>query len=310
RLGIPPPSAIQPARSEIVAVARMGTSGGRLLLFRLLRHHRLGGEHQPGDGRGVLQRRTHDLDRIDDALGDEVGVLAGGRVEAVVALAFTHLVHDDRALFAGVLDDLAERLFDGAPDDVHADLLLGVDLQLLERLLRAQERHAAAGDDALFDRSAGRVQRIFDARLLLLHLGLGGRADLDHRHAADQLGQPLLQLLAVVVAGGVLDLRADLLLAGLDLVLLAGAVDDGGVVLVDAHRASTANIGDRDVLELVPELFRDHLTAGQDGDVLQHLLAAIAEARRLDGGALQRAEQLVDNQRPQRLTLDVLGDDE
>jgi hypothetical protein len=35
--------------------------------------------------------------------------------------------------------------------------------------------------------------------LLLLELGLGRRADLDHRHAAGQLGQPLLQLLAVEV---------------------------------------------------------------------------------------------------------------
>ena len=106
-------------------------------------------------------------------------------------------------------------------------------LELLERLLGADERDAAAGDDAFFDRRAGGVERVFDAGLLLLHLGLGGRADLDDGHAADELGEALLELLAVVVAGGVLDLSADLLLAGLDLVLLAGAVDDRGVVLVD-----------------------------------------------------------------------------
>jgi ABC-2 type transport system permease protein len=46
------------------------------------------------------------------------------------------------------------------------------------------------------------VQRVLDAVLLLLELDLGGRADLDHRHAAGQLGQPLLQLLAVVVGVG------------------------------------------------------------------------------------------------------------
>ena len=114
---------------------------------------------------------------------------------------------------------------------------LVADLELLERLERADERHAAAGDDALFDGRAGGVQRVLDAGLLLLHLGLGGRADLDDRDAADQLGQPLLQLLAVVVRGGVLDLRADLLDARLDVGLLAGAVDDGGVVLVDGDRA-------------------------------------------------------------------------
>jgi hypothetical protein len=36
-------------------------------------------------------------------------------------------------------------------------------LQLVERLLRADERDAAAGDDALFDGRAGRVQRVLDA---------------------------------------------------------------------------------------------------------------------------------------------------
>ena len=50
--------------------------------------------------------------------------------------------------------------------------------------------------------------------------------------------------------------------------------------------------------------------AGEDGDVLEHGLAAIAEARRLDGRDLEAAAQLVDDERGQRLALDVLGDDE
>ena len=49
--------------------------------------------------------------------------------------------------------------------------------------------------------TAARVaeQSVLEAVLLLFQLGLGGRADLDDRDAAGQLGQPLLQLLAVVV---------------------------------------------------------------------------------------------------------------
>ena len=79
-----------------------------------------------------------------------------------------------------------------------------------------QQRHAAAGHDPFFDRGLGGVHRVLDARLLLFHLGLGGRADLDDGDAADQLGQPLLQFLAVVIRGGVLDLRAQLLHASFD----------------------------------------------------------------------------------------------
>ena len=50
--------------------------------------------------------------------------------------------------------------------------------------------------------------------------------------------------------------------------LLAGAVDDGGVLLGDRDLLGAAEHGERDVLELDAEVFRDHLAAGQDGDVL------------------------------------------
>jgi hypothetical protein len=43
----------------------------------------------------------------------------------------------------------------------------------------------------------------------------------------------------------------------------------------------------RSVLELEAEVLGDHLAAGEDGDVLQHLLAAVAEARGLDGADLR-----------------------
>jgi hypothetical protein len=86
------------------------------------------------------------------------------------------------------------------------------------------------------------VQRVLDAGLLLLHLDLGGRADLDDGDAAGELGEALLELLAVVVGGGLLDLGADLLDAALDVGLLAGAVDDRGVVLVDRDLLGAAEV--------------------------------------------------------------------
>jgi hypothetical protein len=71
---------------------------------------------------------------------------------------------------------------------------------------RAEQGHAAAGQNAFLDRRAGGVQGVLDAGLLLLHFAFGRGADVDLGHAAGQLGQPLFELLAVVVAGGVLDL--------------------------------------------------------------------------------------------------------
>ena len=118
--------------------------------------------------------------------------------------------------------------------DVDAGLDVGIVVgELADRLLGAQQRDAAARDDAFFHRRAGGVERVLDAVLLLLHLDLGRAADADHRDAARELGEPLLQLLLVVVGGGLLDLRLDLGDAGLDVLLLAGAVDDRGLFLLD-----------------------------------------------------------------------------
>ena len=86
------------------------------------------------------------------------------------------------------------------------------------------------------------MHRVLDARLLLLHLGFGRRADLDDRDAADELREPLLQLLAVVVRGRVLDLRANLLDAAFDRGRGAGALDDRRVVLVDRDLLGLAEV--------------------------------------------------------------------
>src|SRR6266849_3453084 len=167
----------------------------------------------------------------------------------------------------------------------------------------------AARYDAFLNRRAGRMHRVINAVFALLHLDLGGAADADHRDAAGELGQTLLQLLTVVVRGGFLDLRLDLRDAGFDVGLLAGAVDDGGVLLVDHHLLGATEHGERDVLKLDAEIFRNRLTAGQHRDVLQHGLAAIAEARSLHRGNLEATTEPVDDERGQCLAFDVFSHD-
>ena len=112
-----------------------------------------------------------------------------------------------------------------------------VGYDLLHALHRGQQGHAAAGHDALFNSRAGSSQRVFDAQLALLHFDFGGRAYLDDSYAAGQLGQTLLQLFAVIIRGGLGDLRADLRHAGVDIALFAGAFHDGGVFLVNLDQA-------------------------------------------------------------------------
>src|SRR3712207_4151434 len=169
---------------------------------------------------------------------------------------------------------------------------------------------SAARHDALLEGRAGGLQRVLDAVLLLLHLRLGGRADLHDGDAARQLREALLELLAVEVGVRVLDLRLDLVDAPLDGVAVAGAVDDRRRVLGDHDATGAAELRDLRVLELEAHLLGDDLAAREDGDVLEHALAAVAEAGGLDRDAGERAAQLVHDQGRQGLALDVLGDDQ
>ena len=83
------------------------------------------------------------------------------------------------------------------------------------------------------------------------------------------------------------------------------ALDDGGVLLVHLDLTGLAQHVDGGVLQLHAQLAADDLAAGEDGDVLQHGLAAVAKARSLDGNAGERAAQLVEHQRGKRFALDV-----
>src|SRR5580692_10345779 len=293
------------------AAAAVSAGGGSFLLFGNLRYQGFGGQHQAGDGAGVLQGGADDFRRIQDACFDQVFVLVGeGVVAEVGLLGVEYLAENHGAFFSGVLGDHAQGLGDGATDDVDADLLVAFSLDFLKGRSAAGQRYAAAGDNAFFHGCAGGVHGIFHAGFLLFHFGFGCGADFDDGYATDQFRQPLLQLLAVVVAGGLVDLAANFFYAAFDFSVLALAFDHRGVVFVDGDLLGLAEIADLNVLELNAEIFSDGLAAGQDSDILQHGFAEIAEAGSLDGRDLQRAAQFVDDEGGERFAFHVFCDDQ
>src|SRR3546814_14075249 len=87
-----------------------------------------------------------------------------------LVLLVEQLARDDTAVEARVFGDLADRSLQRTTDDVDAAGLVFVDArQAFERLGRVQQRRTAAGDDAFFDRGAGRVEGVVDAILAFLH---------------------------------------------------------------------------------------------------------------------------------------------
>src|SRR6185503_4193579 len=285
-----------------------------LVLLRQVRDERLGGEDHRSDARRVLDGRAHDLCGVDDAVLREIDDLVlDDLVAPDVRLGLVLLAADgrehDRAVLARVRRELTERLLESTTEDVHAGLLVAGGLDRVERLDRVEKRDLTAGDHALLDAGAGGRERVLDAVLLLLELHLGGRADLDDGDAAGELRETLLELLLVEVAGGLFDLCLDLFHAGHDLFLRAVALDERRLVLVGRDTTRATEVLDRRRVELAARLFGDDVAAGEDRDVLEHGLAAVAEARRLHAEDVQRAAELVHDERCERLAVDVLSDD-
>src|SRR2546423_1807788 len=302
-----PKRLVHPAHST--RRTRAGASRSCLLL---LHDQSFGREEKSRDRRRVLQRGAGDLGRVDDAGRNQILVLVGESVVAVVGLLRgPDLLNDDRTFAPSVLHDHAHRLLERATDDVDTDLLIAlVQLERLERLLRAHQRYATARNDPLFHSCTRSMQSIFDSCLLFLHLALGRRTDVDHRNTAGELGQPLLELLLVVIGGRLVDRCFDLLDPTLDLLFVALTVDEGRVLLVDYDALGATKIGHDRVLELESDFLGDDLAPAQHRNVLEHRLATIAEARRLDRGDAERPTELVDDQSSQRLAFNILGDDE
>src|SRR6476646_3098922 len=85
-------------------------TGAALVFLRYFGHHGFGGDQARRNRGGILNCNTNNLGRVDDALGDQVDVFAGLRVEAVGILIFLEdLADDDRAIFTRVDRDLSGR---------------------------------------------------------------------------------------------------------------------------------------------------------------------------------------------------------
>src|SRR4051812_19002412 len=228
-----PTLVVHAAHAATHSAAHARRHAATFLLFRSFGDDGFSGEQETRDGSGVLQRATGHLRRIDDAGFDQVFVLARGDVITFVAFALLHFLDDERAFLARVIGQCAKRSFHGAANDRHADAFVALELEAVERFLRADQCDTAARDDAFFNRSASSVQRIFDACLLLFHLSLSRGADINDGYATGELRQAFLEFLAIVIGSRLFNLTTDLADASRDVGLFAFTFDNGRVLLVD-----------------------------------------------------------------------------
>ena len=174
----------------------------------------LGQEQHARHRHRVLERDTDHLGRVDDPGLDQVDVLACARrrsrrlpVPLRISLTTTPPSTPEFSAICRVGASSARfricRPVRSSPSHLPSS-------RSTASMARSSAR-PPPGHDAFRDRRLRGVDGVVERLLPALHLGFGRRADADHRHAARQLRQPLLELLAIVVAGGLLDLLADLL---------------------------------------------------------------------------------------------------
>ena len=154
------------------------------------------------------------------------------------------------------------------------------------------------------------MQSIFHAGLLFLHFDFGRSTDLDEGNAARQLRHAFLKLFTVVVARGGIDLLTDVLHAFGDGFGLAGAVDDRGVFLRHFDALGGTELFKRRLIKRKTQIRRDDGGTRQNGNVFEHGLAAVAEARGLHGDNLQDAADGVHDERSKGFAVHVFSDDE
>ena len=143
-------------------------------------------QDQRRDGTGVAHGAIADLDGIDNARLDHIDGRARARVEAMAIAGFGDLGDRGRAVATAIGDDAGKRLTQRPLHQLGA--LLGAALQFFDQRVQrrsdAQQRNAAARDNALFDSGAGRIDRIFDQLGATLLFDRRRPARQDHRRAA------------------------------------------------------------------------------------------------------------------------------
>ena len=310
RAGSHHPHAAHATHAAHAAAARHG----RRLLLGLVGDEALGGEDQGGDRRRVLQRRPGDLGRVDDAGLDQVLELAGGGVEADGAGLAARPARTTTAPSRPALSAMSRAGASSA--SAHGAGTGGLVARRATRrrpgtAARARSRAVpppATTPSSMAARVADRASsmRCFfslsstsvAAPTLMTATPPASLARRSWSFSRSQ-SESVFSISALIWSMRPLTSSS-----------VAATVDDGGVVLGDDDLLGRAEQVERDVLELEADLLADDLATGEDGHVLQHRLAAVAEAGGLDGDGVERAADLVDDEGGQGLALDVLGDDQ
>ena len=168
---------------------------------------------------------------------------------------------------------------------------------------------AAACNDTLFNCRLSSIESILDTELLLLHLNLGSRTNLDNGNTACKLCKALGKLFLVKLRGCGFKSNLDLCNALGNSNLVTVAANDNGVFLANLNLSCATKLTESGVLKIKTKIAGNNLTACKGCDVNEHLLTSVTKAGCLNGNNGEGAAKLVKNESCKSLALNVLGND-
>ena len=131
--------------------------------------------------------------------------------------------------------------------------------------------------------------------LLLFEFNFGVCANLDDTNSTSKLCYALLQLLAIPLRVGGSEFIANLVNAICNFSLISCAIDDRGCIFGDNNATRLTKKIKRYLIKLEADLRSDDLTTGQDRNILQHCLAAIAKTRGFNSGRSECSAHAIDH---------------
>ena len=155
-------------QGERFGIGRGRAAGSLRLLLRDFSDDRLRREHHTRDGTRVLHARAGDLLRVENALINQVTVLASHGVVTKVEFAIHDVLHNHITFRASVVADESARSQKRLLNDFRAQAFLGVSegrLEFVDHLAQVHQSGATTRDDAFLDRGKSGVLGIFNTKL-------------------------------------------------------------------------------------------------------------------------------------------------
>src|SRR6185503_12582660 len=175
------------------------------------------------------------------------------------------------------------------------------------RLAEVNQRHATTRHNTFGQRGLSCSNSVVHAELRFFNLDFTDATNFNNGDSTAECCSAFVVVFFVVFAGSRFGLRLNSFDAGLYIFAAACALDNGRFVFTDNHFTGRTNHAEVGSFKIVALFFSDNGRAGQNGEVVQNIFAAVAKAWGFYGNRVKHTLELVEYQCGEHFALNVFG---